>query len=148
MANYGTHADNYNNEQQPSTSSGYRHAVVHKGSRNEEGQNQLDANTLMQLEEVWGGKGQGKLSFGESPDMQIRCDIRPAPEKELEPGSLGWVEWMYVAEVPLGSNVVASTLFGKDNRRQVVLNTRLGEEIKELWSVRKVCNGLLLMRQV
>ena len=147
MENYGTHADNYNNEQQPSTSSGYRHAVVHKGSRNEEGQNQLDAN-CMQLEEVWGGKGQGKLSFGESPDMQIRCDIRPAPEKELEPGSLGWVEWMYVAEVPLGSNVVASTLFGKDNRRQVVLNTRLGEEIKELWSVRKVCNRLLLTRQV
>ena len=55
---------------------------------------------------------------------------------------------MYVAEVPLGSNVVASALFGKDNRRQVALNTRLGEEIKELWSVRKVCNRLLLMRQV
>ena len=142
MANYGKHADNYNNEQQPSTSSGYRHAVVH------EGQNQLDANTLMQLEEVWGGKGQGKLSFGESLDTHIRCDIRPAPEKELEPGSLGWVDWMYVAEVPLASNVVASALFGKDNRRQVALNTRLGEEIKELWSVRKVCNRLLLMRQV
>ena len=49
MASYRKHTDNYNEEQQPSTSSGYRHAVVH------EGQNQLDTSTLIQLEEVWGG---------------------------------------------------------------------------------------------
>ena len=57
MANYRKHADNYDNEQQPSTSGGYRRAVVHKE------QNQLDANTLTQLEEVWGGKGQLLSSF-------------------------------------------------------------------------------------
>ena len=142
MASNGKHTDNYNEEQQPSTSSGYRHAVVH------EGQNQLDTSTLIQLEEVWGGKGREKLSFGEGLDTHIRCDVRPVSEKELEPGSLGWVDWMYVAEVPLASNVVASALFGKNDRRQVALNTRLGEEIKELWSVRKVCNRLPLIRQV
>ena len=36
-------------------------------------------------------------------------------------------------------------MFGKNDRRQVALNTRLGEEIKELWSVGKVCNRLPLI---
>ena len=88
------------------------------------------------------------MSFGEGIDLQIKCDIRLVPEKELETGSLRWVEEMYVAEVLFGSNVVGNTLFGRENRRQVVLNTKLGEEIKERWSVRKVCDRLLLMGQV
>ena len=88
------------------------------------------------------------MSFGEGIDLQIKCDIRLVPEKELETGSLRWVEEMYVAEVPFGINIMVSTLFGRENRSQVVLNTRLGEEIKELWSVRKVRDRLLLTGQI
>ena len=55
---------------------------------------------------------------------------------------------MHVAEVPFGGSVVTSPLFGRENRRQVVLNTSLGEEIKELWSVRKVRDRLLLTSQI
>ena len=126
MACHKTHADN---------------------SKVQQTNSQLDASTLAQLEEVWGGRGQGKLSFGEGVDQCIRCSICPATGDELQPGCLGWVERMYVGEVPFGSNVVASTLFGREDRRQVVLNTTLGKEIKELWSNGKVCDRLLLSSQ-
>ena len=69
MATNRAHTDNSNEEQQPN--------------------NQLKANTLAQVEDVWGDRGQGELSFGEGPGLQIKCDIRPVPEKGLETGSLG-----------------------------------------------------------
>ena len=109
--------------------------------------NQLDVNTLAQLEKVWGGRGKGEFSFGEGPDLQIRCNITPVTEKGLEPSSLGWAEDIHVTETLFGGNAVASTLFGRGNRRQVVLNTRLVKEIKELWSANKVCDSLLLIVQ-
>ena len=60
--------------------------------------------------------------------IRRECDIKPTSTKEWEPGSLGWVEKMHMAEVPYRSNVVANTLFGKKDRRLVVLNTSLEEK--------------------
>lgn len=65
--------------------------------------------------------------------------------KELKLGSLGWVVEIYMADVPCGTSVTAHTLFGRKDRKRVVLNPSFGEQLKMLWKVKKVCDWLLFM---
>ena len=52
---------------------------------------------------------------------------------------------VFLTKALFGSNVVVNTLFGRRDKGQVALNTRLGEGIKERWNVRKVRDWLPLM---
>ena len=51
---------------------------------------------------------------------------------------------VFLTKALFGSDVV-KTLFGRRDKGQVALNTRLGEGIKERWNVRKVRDWLSLM---
>ena len=85
--------------------------------------------------------------------VESKCHLETTQRRKLDAPSSRYLKrswnlsaWeMYVAEVPFKSNVVVNTLFGRRDRRQVALSTRLGEEINELWNVRKVRDWLSLM---